>query len=118
MANEITAGGSLVFAKTTSAGRLAITDRITMTGDQYVQKTQSVGTTEETIDKGDITTIGYCLFKNLDATNYVELASSTGIYTIKLLAGEAAGPIRWGGTNVLARANTTTVIMEYLLISA
>ena len=118
MASEITIVSTLSFAKGTAKASFAASKAVTMTGVQYVHKTQTVGASEETVDKGDIATIGYAMFRNTDATNFVELGSSTGVYSVKLGPGESAGPMRWDGANVLAKADTAPCIIDYLLIEA
>lgn len=64
-----------------------------MAGEQGTQNVQIVGTSTEAIDVGDVSTIGYVLLKNLDSTNYVEVAlatpATTQIFT-KLRAGDIA----------------------------
>lgn len=49
-------------------------DTVTMTGaDTAFGMTQTIGTSEEAVVIGDIGTLGYCLFKNEDATNFIEV---------------------------------------------
>lgn len=65
-----------------------------------------VGTTEETIDFGDITP-GWVEFINTDSTNYVQLGFSTGVYGIRLLAGGGkALYYAESGSTVYVKANT------------
>lgn len=52
---------------------------------------QSIGTTEESLTSfGDVTTEGWCVVKNMDTTNYVQVGFSTGVYGIRLEATEHA----------------------------
>src|SRR5262245_22622188 len=118
MANEIRVGASLQFSKDGSSDTFSLTDSVTMSGSQYNKKTQSIGTSEENLVKGDISTIGFVLVRNLDDTNFVTLMASTGVDAIKLLAGESAGPMRWAAAQVIAKADTATCIVEYLMIEA
>jgi len=76
---------------------------------------QAIGTAEEALLKGDVGTIGYLAFRNLDATNYVELGSTTAVYSIKVPAGKGL-VVPWDHTNVYAKANTASCDCDYLLI--
>ena len=58
-----------------------------------------IGTSEESIDPDSgtttsIATEGWCMMQNLSASNYVSLGFSTGVYGIRMEAGETAGPFR------------------------
>jgi len=89
---------------------------VTVTGDAMVKSVQEVGTSEETLAIGDCATVGYMIVKNLDATNYVELGVSTGVYHVKLLAGESA-LIRWNDASAIyALANTAACDVEYIAV--
>lgn len=50
----------------------------------------SIGTTEETVSLGDITTPGWVIMRNIDPTNYVQWGFSTGVYGGRLEPGEPA----------------------------
>ena len=64
---------------------------VTVSGNQFMDNVQAVGTSEEAILLGDVGTGGYWFVQNMDATNFVELRSGTGATDfIKLLAGEWA----------------------------
>lgn len=118
MANEITINASLKYAKNGASASVAASFKADQTGDKYQAGVQAVGTSpEETLDKGDIGTIGYALVKNLDETNFVQLGSSSGVYSVKLRAGEGC-LIPWSGTAVYAKADTAAVLVDYILIEA
>ena len=93
MANEISASVSLTATKNgvsvgNSASRVA-----TMAGDQMLSNVQIVGAVAEALVLGDVATVGYVLIKNLDATNYVEIALDapcTAQVFCKVLAGDFA----------------------------
>jgi len=94
MANEITIKYSFSFTKngqTMDPSNGLQTLQVDVTGDNSLQHIQSVGTSEEAITLGDITVGGYCFFKNLDATNFVEIRQGTGASDlIRLNAGDVA----------------------------
>jgi len=89
---------------------------IDMSGDAITHHTQVVGIVEEAIVvPADLTTFGFVLLKNLDDTNFIEIGKTTGVYTIKLKAGELA-LFRVDGSTLFALANTAACNMEIFLI--
>ena len=117
MANEITVVATLKYAKNKSAAQLATSHNADQSGDKYEAGIQTVGTVEEQLTKGDVGVIGYLAVRNTDAVNFVQLGSSAGNYSLKLLAGKGA-VIPWSGSAVYAKADTTAVDVEYLIIEA
>ena len=80
--------------------------------------TQSVGTSEEVVDFGDISTNGYMILRNLDDTNYVLYGpESAGAMVVlgKLKPGEVA-ILRVAPTVVMrAKADTAAVLLDVRL---
>lgn len=112
MANEISVTCSLSASKNgaaISSGQLS--DTADMAGDQMLTNVQVVGTTEEAINLGDVSTIGYVAFKNMDPTNYVELALDslvTAQVFAKLLPGDIT-ILKAKTATMYAKANTAPV---------
>jgi hypothetical protein len=118
MADEIRISQTLRYAKSSSSASHATSFSVTQSGDKYQAGVQIVGTTEESLDKGDIGTIAFVAFKNLDSTNFVQMGITTGVYTIKCLAG-AGGVIPWNSSTApLVKANTAPVEVDYLMVEA
>lgn len=122
MADELTLSISANFSKSgisidsSDMGLLGL--QFTVSGTDWVKSTQSIGTTAEVLGKGEITTPGYLIVKNLDATNYVEFEKatfSTTAGTVKLKAGEIA-MFRVSSSTLYACANTDACIVTYLWI--
>lgn len=94
MASELSIGTLTVSFTKSGSSSFTVTPAalsITITGDAWMDNTQTVGTSEEAILLGDVATGGYWFVQNLDATNFVELRSGTGATDfIKLKAGEWA----------------------------
>ncbi len=118
MANEITATGTLSFAK----GNVATTgitrsgQQFNVSGDDYTRKTQTVGTAAEVLVLGEVGTPGWFLIYNMDATNFVEVLDSTGgAVTLKIKAGEFACG-RFGCAAPAVKADTAPVNIEYIVI--
>lgn len=122
MANELTITASLAFAK----GNVASTSRavsnltVDVSGSAYAAIVQNVGTSEEQLDFGAVTTPGYCLIKNLDSTNYVEIRAGTGVADlIKISPGKSClFPFAADCTAPFAIANSSAVNVEMLLVEA
>jgi len=116
MSNELTLRVSLSFSKGDAEVQRSKGISVDVTGDAFTHEVQSVGTTEEQLAQGaDLGTPGYVLILNLDSTNYVEVGSTTGVYDIKLLAGEFAC-YRHNSATVYAKANTSACLVEYIII--
>lgn len=123
MSDEIKLSISLTYAKggiavdTSDMGLTALL--FTVSGTDYVKSTQVIGTaSSEAIGKGEITTPGWLVVKNTDATNYVEIERATFTSTngtVKLKAGEVA-VFRIGSTAPHALANTGNCIIHYLML--
>jgi hypothetical protein len=122
VANELTLSVAANFLKSGAAIDTSDMDLIgqtfTVNGTDWVKATQSIGTTAEILGKGEITTPGYLIIKNTDATNYIELDKATfttASGTVKLKAGEFA-LLRVSSTNIYACANTAACVVRYLFL--
>ena len=92
MANEITVTAKLECTN----GNLQTTVRpnaqkFDQTAVGAYDAVHSIATAEENVTTfQDLTTEGWCYLRNLDATNYCQVGFSTGVYGIRLEAGESA----------------------------
>jgi hypothetical protein len=119
MANELSISTSLRYTKSNvSLPQRSLSGTFTVAGIPVLHLAASIGTSEETLEKGELTLTGYALFYNSDATNYIEIGDTTGTYQLKLLAGEFALLRLNSWANIFAKANTAAVTLEYTLISA
>lgn len=50
----------------------------------------TIGTSEETEAFSELSTLGYCIIRNLDTTNFIRVGFATGVYGMRLKAGEIA----------------------------
>ena len=119
MASELSVGTLTVSFSKSGSPSFSVTPAalsITITGDAWMDNTQTIGTSEEAILLGDVATGGYWFVQNLDATNFVELRAGTGsVDFIKLKAGEWA-IFRTSGdaTAPYAIADTGSVQVRFL----
>src|SRR4030043_2329297 len=112
MANELRISASANFSKGGAKFDRSIAKSITITGDAFTHSVQSIGTSEEELAQGAaLGTPGVVLIINLDATNYVEVGSTTGVYDVRLRAGEPA-LYRHNSATVYAKANTAAGLEE------
>lgn len=79
---------------------------------------QTIGTSEETVGVGDVGTLGWAFFQNLDTTNYVTIGpDSTGMVAfIRLEAGESCALRLSPGITIKAQANTAPVKLKVLIL--
>ena len=116
MANELSLIVNLSFSKGGAKVVKQASKQVTVTGDAFTHGVQAIGTSEEEIVQGaDLGTPGYIFIINLDSTNYVEIGSTTGVYDIKLKAGEFA-LYRHNSATVYGKADTASCNVEYCLI--
>jgi hypothetical protein len=122
MADEITVSASLAYEDSEDSDEiLQIADVLfDITTKKYIKHKQNVGTSEEAMDLGELTTLGWCIILNRDATNYIEVRMATGAGNdhIKVPAGGAA--VFHFGSDVTAPfliANTAACQVEYLLLA-
>jgi hypothetical protein len=118
MANELNLTYTLSFRKTNcQTVTQSLTSAVTVSGTYTGSNVQSIGTgdTVVTVPAG-MGTVGYVLFENLDATNYIEIGNDGSVYPVRLLAGEKA-MFRFNGA-IHAKANTGACKLSTTAIEA
>lgn len=117
MAQELSIQAALAFIKAgASANKNFPSTYFDVSGAAYIANAIAVGTSDEALALGDVSTIGWVYMRNLDATNYISVGSDGTLYPIKMKPGEPA-LIRWNAAAVHVKANTATCQMEYLIIA-
>ena len=118
MANEIRVGVNL----SCDNGNFLASQNYTVQVDQTTAGggnpgTVSVGTSYAQVSGlSDLTSEGYCVIRNLDGTNYIEIGVevSAAFYPlIKLKAGEVGTFRLTPGVSVFARANTAACLTHF-----
>lgn len=125
MANEFTSSVRFDFLKSLAQVSALTATQKTISGSQYSDNTQSIGTSYEALVFGDVgNTPGIFMLQNLDVTNYVEVSSDAGsTFCIRLAPGSATvgGGIALIPNNSLsawgARANTAACIVTVRAVS-
>lgn len=123
MANEITITTGMTVTKNSTTNRYdVLNEQHDMTGSIRVDNVQTIGTTYEAIYKGDIGTIGFAQFTNLDSTNYVDIGreiSAAFEAFIRVMPGKTSPPIKTSALTALyGRANTAACNVRCVLIEA
>lgn len=93
---------------------------VTTTGDGAAMETRSIATSEAewTIPTG-IGSVGLVTIRNLDATNYVDAGFATGVYPLRIKAGQSALlPITPATASLFLLANTAACIVELFAAEA
>jgi hypothetical protein len=124
MSNEVKATTRLSFSKGGAKTSRGQTNQVDVTGDDYDQGVQIIGTSNEVLTvKADLgTAILWCYFKNLDATNFIEIGNQNGgapIYFVKLAAGDACVlPVDVTRDNIACKADTASCRLEFIVVEA
>lgn len=123
MADEITVNGSVAYSDVDGTEfTMSIEDFVaSIATKKFVHAKVSVGTSEEAIPLGEVVSLGWAMFKNWDATNYVEVRAATGAANdiIKIPPLGSAGPFHFGSdvTAPFWVANTGACLCEYAIFS-
>ena len=119
MADEITASASIGYEDSEGADELlAVSEKLaTVASKKYIKAKQNIGTSEEAITLGEVTSPGWGVFINRDATNFINLKVATGgAIFAKLLPGEfACLRLGSGAQAPFAIADTGACQMEYFI---
>jgi len=119
MANELTIRAFMHFLKGDEDEDLSWPSTVTVSGTKCMKNRQTIGTSAEAIDMGDITSQGMAMFINMDTTNYVSIrAGAAESDLIDILAGESAGPFRLATAAPYAIADTASVELKYMIVEA
>ncbi len=74
---------------TASGVSVTATKTVAATGTALDLRILEIGTSEEEVTiSTEIGDCGLCFIQNLDSTNFVEVGFATGVYPIKILAGQ------------------------------
>lgn len=122
MADELTVNISVAYedSEGTQVMMEALNQIIDVTTKRVIHIKHNVGTTEEAMDLGDISSLGAICVRNRDGTNFVQVRASTGgTAIVKALAGECwAWRCGSGVTAPFIIADTAACQVEYLIVSA
>ena len=120
MADEFSISGSIVYDDSEDTEfTVSIEDvRRTISSKLFIRHKQNIGTTEEALDLGGLTSLGWAFFVNRDATNYCEIRSATGAANDIIRIDPLCCALFKFGSDVTAPfaiANTAAVQLEYTI---
>tara|TARA_R100000306_G_C4290318_1_gene99716 strand:- start:188 stop:547 length:360 start_codon:yes stop_codon:yes gene_type:complete len=117
MANELRIEAQLEYGKSGVKESMHTSTFVDVSGDSLNKTIQEIATSNTQITAvATIGTYGYMFIKNLDSSNYVEIADEDDTnYFCKLKAGEFA-MFRAADSDYWGRANTAAVDLEILII--
>jgi hypothetical protein len=117
MANELTTTIGLVYTKTPAPKQLTLTKTSDIATGRATEASQVIGTSEEQFALVDVSTVRYIAVQNTDATNFVQVGTATGAYSIKLLPGDIA--LFPPNANALfLKSDTAACVVNILAVSA
>ena len=122
MANEIQTSFSFTLTKGNHVEQIEVQQRLdSQTGVGAHKPVVEVGTAEEVLSFGDVTTPGFLFFRNLDETNYVDIGPESAGAMVPLCR---VNPGQWGyvplhpSTVLRAKADTASVKLLLLVTEA
>lgn len=123
MANEITVTNGLRVEKgSLRVTRDVIATQYDLSGGRVQFTVQNIAVTATNIDTGDLTTAGWAMFRNLNATHFVDVGPLDGsnslVSFMRLQPSERQGPIRLNNLSIAAIANTASVDLEVVIFEA
>lgn len=117
MANELTSSVSLTYSKGGAVAAVTASKQSDITTGRAMDITQLIGTTEEQVTLVDISSVEEVVIVNLDATNYIEVGSATGVYSIKVKAGRLT--LFQPAANALyLKANTAACLVRVVAVNS
>lgn len=122
MANQIQAQFSFTLQNGDHSEHVEVNDfQDSQTGLGAHKPILSIGTVEEVVSFGDVTTPKYLFFRNLDDTNFVQIGPESGGALVPLAS---PGPGQWGflpldpGVILRAKADTAACKVLFLITEA
>lgn len=123
MAAEATISASLLFDNgiVNVPGPQVAGLRFDISGAKYNKTVQNVGTSEEALQLGETSgSLGWCLIKNLDNTNYVKLKTATSGTIFAKLLPKGGCALFYFGSDVTApfvQADTAACNIEIYILN-
>lgn len=124
MANEVSFQAALSLTNgNLESPKVNFTLQDNQTTARSYEDTQNIGTAAggEVLAMGSISTAGYCIFRNLDATNFVKVGPESGgaiVDLIKIGPGKTAGPFKLATSTIRAIADTAACELWYRIYEA
>jgi hypothetical protein len=88
---------------------------MTVNGRHAIHDNMTLSTSDSTLSKGNVGTIGFFYFRNRDITNNIQIGSDGTLFPLTLKPGEVALG-RWNAAAIHAKAAVGTPSLEYWVI--
>jgi hypothetical protein len=89
--------------------------QVSINGKQIIHGSIATSITDSTLNKGNVATIGYCVFHNQDTTNNVTIGSDGTLFNLMLKPAEWS-VVRWNAAAIHVKAAASTPILEYWVV--
>lgn len=106
----------LSYSKGGDIAQVAEAFTITVSGTARMSGRQTIGTTEEQLVLGDVSSVGIVWIKNLDATNFLTVGTVTNQRGFRINPGESFA-FRAANNAIFCAANTAAVDVSYHVFS-
>jgi len=115
MADEIGIAAQLNFNKYGVSVMRSLNGIFNVTGTRYSAKVLDIGTVAELVAMDDMTTVGFVLIKNIDATNFISVGDDGVNFPIKILPEEFC-MFRLSGNTLYLMADTAACNAEVTMV--
>jgi len=116
MANELSSQCGLSYSKGGDVFQASESFTINVSGTARISGRQNIGTAEEQLVLGDVSSVGIVWIKNLDTTNFITVGTVTNQRGFRINAGESF-PFRAANNAIFVAANTAAVDVSYAVFS-
>ena len=116
MASELSVQTGLNYSKGGDIDQVSEAFTVDVSGTARISGRQTIGTSEEQLALGDVSSLGVVWIKNLDATNYITVGTVTSQRGFRINAGESYS-FRAANNAVFVAANTAAVDVSYKVFS-
>lgn len=116
MASELSIQVAVSYSKNGDVDQVSDSKIIDVSGTARVSGRQTIGTVEEQLVLGDVSSVGVVWIKNLDSTNYLTVGTVAGQRGFRINPGESY-PFRAANNAVYCAANTAAVDVSYKIFS-
>ncbi len=117
MANELSITTQVYYKNGLDSDPTAEPFYMNVAATERISGSPTIGTTEESLALGDVTSVGLVIIKNLDPTNYVTVGSVSGQRPIRI-PPLTTFDFYLPGSAVFVAANTAACKIVYKIFSA
>jgi hypothetical protein len=117
MANELTTGINFSYVKDGVSENFNLSRQSDIATGRVSKASQVIGTSEEQFSLVDVAAARYVVVQNLDETNFVQVGTAAGAYSVKLLPGDIA-MFPPNASALFLKADTASCTVNVLVVGA